>query len=74
MHPELSESSSVSYKMKIYGSKGGFEPPNTMTSFMSAVSYGLDGIDLDVWITKDLKLVVVQAGEMGEVVITDSTS
>ncbi len=33
-------------------------PENTILSFMEAVKHGADGIELDVWLTKDCELVI----------------
>jgi len=44
----------------VYGHRGarGIFPENTMAGFLYAASLGLDGIELDVVISKDLKVVV----------------
>lgn len=46
---------------KIYGHRGfsGKYPENTMLSFRKAVEIGCDGIELDVHLTKDNKLVII---------------
>ena len=47
--------------MKIYGHRGysGKYPENTMLAFRKAAEAGCDGIELDVQLTKDGKLVVI---------------
>ena len=46
---------------KIYGHRGfsGKYPENTMLSFRKAVEAGVDGIELDVHLTKDNRLVII---------------
>lgn len=46
--------------VKIHGHRGarGLFPENTITSFIEAVKLGVDGIELDLVISKDLKVVV----------------
>ena len=39
--------------MKTYGLKGGFRPLNSIEAFNQALSLGLYGVDLDVWLTND---------------------
>ena len=48
-------------KMKIYAHRGysGKYPENTMLAFEKAAETGCDGIELDVQLTKDGKLVVI---------------
>lgn len=49
-----------SEKILILGHRG-FKrkyPENTVLSFLGAVMYGADGIELDVWLTKDEKLII----------------
>ncbi len=47
--------------MKIYAHRGasGLAPENTMAAFYLALEQGADGIELDVHLTKDEKLVVI---------------
>ena len=53
MSEEVFDSSvNYSYDMKTYGHRGGFTPYDTMDSFKKAVSYGLDGVEIEVWLTK----------------------
>ncbi len=49
-----------SEKILILGHRGFRQkyPENTVLSFLEAVMHGADGIELDVWLTKDEKLVV----------------
>lgn len=46
---------------KIYGHRGakGIYPENTCLSFMKAIEFGVDGIELDVHLTKDGEVVVI---------------
>lgn len=48
-------------KTKIYGHRGskGEYPENTLISFQHAISKGVEGIELDVHLTKDNELVVI---------------
>ncbi len=49
-----------SEKILILGHRGFKQkyPENTVLSFLEAVMHGADGIELDVWLTKDEKLVI----------------
>ncbi len=46
--------------MLVLGHKGysAKYPPNTLSSFKKAIEYGADGVELDVWRTKDGEVVV----------------
>ena len=46
--------------MLIFGHRGarGHAPENTMSSFQTALEMGADGIELDVQLTKDGKVMV----------------
>jgi len=33
-------------------------PPNTLLAFKKAIEYGADGVELDVWLTKDKEVVI----------------
>jgi len=46
--------------MLILGHKGysAKYPPNTLRAFLKAIEYGADGVELDVWRTRDGKIVV----------------
>ena len=68
-----------SYKMKTYGHRGGFTPYDTMEAFKQAVSYGLDGVEIEVWLTKladaeNEELIVMSSGNYGEVTLTNQDS
>ena len=77
MSEEVYDSSiDYSYKMKTYGHRGGFVPYDTMEAFKKAVSYGLDGIEIEVWLTKQTaafpqKLIVMSSGNFGEVTLAN---
>ena len=47
--------------MKLVGHRGvrALSPENTLPSFQLAVDYNLDGIETDVWMTKDGELVLI---------------
>ncbi|KAB7664910.1 glycerophosphodiester phosphodiesterase [Bacillus sp. B1-b2] len=49
------------YQTKIYGHRGakGNYPENTLLSFKQAIQQGVDGIELDVHLTKDGEVVVI---------------
>lgn len=42
-------------------------PQNTLLSFSKAIEFGLDSIELDVWLTKDQIPVVIHGGDYGEI-------
>ena len=46
---------------KIYGHRGakGMYPENTLLSFKKAIDQGVDGLELDVHLTKDGEVVVI---------------
>jgi glycerophosphoryl diester phosphodiesterase len=46
--------------MLILGHKGysAKYPPNTLLSFKKTIEYGADGVELDVWLTSDKKVVI----------------
>lgn len=48
-------------KTKVYGHRGaaGTYPENTMLGFTKAVEMGIDGLEIDVHLTKDKKVVVI---------------
>eukprot|EP00331_Platyophrya_macrostoma_P000090 CAMPEP_0176406314 /NCGR_PEP_ID=MMETSP0127-20121128/805_1 /TAXON_ID=938130 /ORGANISM="Platyophrya macrostoma, Strain WH" /LENGTH=286 /DNA_ID=CAMNT_0017785431 /DNA_START=27 /DNA_END=887 /DNA_ORIENTATION=- len=50
-------------KMRIEGHRGmgRHEPENTLQSFARAIDEELDGVELDVWLTKDKKVIVVHS-------------
>ncbi len=39
-------------------------PPNTVLAFKKAIEYGADGVELDVWKTKDGKIIVSHDGNL----------
>ncbi len=39
-------------------------PPNTLKAFMKAVEYGADGVELDIWRTRDGKIIVSHDGNL----------
>jgi len=47
------------------------EPENSLKAFRRAVKLGLDGVELDVWLTKDNVPVVVHGLDGGDVEFTD---
>lgn len=57
----LSNKNEVIKVTKIYGHRGskGYFPENTMLSFHEAIKAGVDGVELDVHLTKDNQLVVM---------------
>ena len=42
-------------------------PENTIESYKRAIEYNLDGIELDVWLTKDKIPIIIHGGENGEI-------
>lgn len=58
----------------ICGHRGGFKttksPENTMMAFERAVEIGMMSIELDIWLTKDDKLVIIHGGDHGEMPAT----
>ena len=65
---------------KIFGHRGfsGNYPENTMLSFQKAVEIGVDGIELDVHLTKDNELVIIHDEDIrrtsnGEGLVRDMT-
>ena len=42
------------------------KPQNTKTSFLKAIEYQLDSIELDIWLSKDKIPVVFHGGNEGE--------
>jgi len=42
-------------------------PPNTLLAFKKAIEYGADGVELDVWRTKDGKIIVSHDGNLKKV-------
>lgn len=42
-------------------------PENTIASFLAAILYGADGVELDVWLTADNEAVVVHDGDLRRV-------
>ncbi|GAW83151.1 glycerophosphodiester phosphodiesterase [Plasmodium gonderi] len=40
-------------------------PENSLYSFKKAIDYGIDGIELDVWLTKDNEVIVIHGTEDG---------
>lgn len=52
---------SIMGQTKIYGHRGsmGVTPENTLLGFKQALDYGVDGIELDVQLTKDGEVVVI---------------
>jgi len=57
------------YPMRIEGHRGAghLELENTLKAFNKAVELGIDGVELDVWLTKDDVPVVVHGDEVGRV-------
>ena len=53
--------------MKTFGLRGGWEPFNSLDTFQLAKDLKLDGVQIDVWLTKDEKLAVIHGGNNGEV-------
>lgn len=56
---------------------GRYEPENTLQAFARAIDEGLDGIELDVWLSKDKFPVVIHTGsyeEEGYVKFDDGTN
>jgi len=39
-------------------------PPNTILAFKKAIEYGADGVELDVWLTKDSQVIVSHDGNL----------
>jgi glycerophosphoryl diester phosphodiesterase len=64
---------SKKYQMRIEGHRGAgyLEPENSIKAFKRATELGLDGVELDVWLTKDNVPVVVHGLEGGVVEFTD---
>ena len=50
----------------MWGHRGGFKPGNTKFAFEKALKEKLEGIEFDVWITKDSIPVIVHGGKDGE--------
>ena len=42
-------------------------PENTIESYKRAIEYNLDGIELDVWLTKDKIPIIIHGGENGNI-------
>lgn len=42
-------------------------PENTIASFLAALFYGADGLELDVWLSSDGELVVIHDPDTGRV-------
>ena len=53
--------------MKIIAHRGAsfYAPENTMSAFKLAMEYGVDGIEMDVHVTKDGKIVVIHDDTTG---------
>ena len=49
----LQQNTSIDYKMKTYGLRGGWKPYNSLDSFIMAKDMRLDGVQVDVWLSKD---------------------
>jgi len=56
------------HRVAVIGHRGGFKPPNTLFAFKQAVEHGIDGIELDIWLTKDGELAVLHGGANGQIV------
>jgi glycerophosphoryl diester phosphodiesterase len=58
--------------IEIHGHRGarGYYPENTITSFIEAIKFGVDAIELDVVISKDLQVVVSHEAWMNDVFCT----
>jgi len=65
--------SSKKYQMRIEGHRGAgyLEPENSIKAFKRAAEVGLDGVELDVWLTKDNVAVVVHGHDGGVVDFVD---
>lgn len=48
------------YEMLVIGNQGGFEGYNCWESLKMAIMYGIDGVMVQVWKTKDGQVVVMQ--------------
>lgn len=46
-------------------------PQNTLSSFKKSIDIGLDSVELDVWLTKDMIPVVIHGGEYGEIEVNE---
>jgi glycerophosphoryl diester phosphodiesterase len=67
MTEEIYDEAPVKHSMKVYGHSGGFAPLDSIESFQKAISYELDGVDMDVWLTSDHQLVIISAGYDGNI-------
>lgn len=52
----------------VIGHRGGYldGPENSMRGFRAAISHKLDGIEFDVWLSKDNILMIMHGGDDGE--------
>ena len=51
----------------VIGHKGGFfGPENSMKCFQGAMDNNLEGIEFDVWLSKDNVLMVLHGGDNGQ--------
>ena len=50
----------------IIAHKGGFKPDNSLRAFKEAIRHGFEGIEFDVWLSKDNVLMVLHGGYDGE--------
>jgi len=66
--------SSKKYQMRVEGHRGAgyLEPENSIKAFKRAIEIGLDGVELDVWLTKDNVAVVVHGHTGGVIHFTDN--
>ena len=53
------------HRLTLEGHRGGFRPKNSLKSFSQAIDFGLDSIELDIWLTKDLIPIVIHGGFEG---------
>ena len=52
--------------IQIFGHCGGFQPGNTLFAFKQAKEHNLDGVELDVWLTRDKQLAVLHGSNDGQ--------
>jgi glycerophosphoryl diester phosphodiesterase len=64
---------SKKYQMRVEGHRGAgyLEPENSIKAFKRAIEIGLDGVELDVWLTKDNVAVVVHGYDGGVIHFVD---
>lgn len=61
------KSNFTQYQTLVFGHRGGFfGPENSMKGFRGAVQHNLEGIEFDVWLSKDEMLMILHGGSDGQ--------